>query len=81
MPGGGGGTTNRRVNGGSALGTVNGADKNDKHPELGESGLHVTLVQASHYKKYVRNIQNGIASPITWLMDAARNAASPFHCP
>ena len=75
------GRKNLRIKAGDVLGSVNGGDSKNLHPELGEMGLHVTMISASNYPKLVTNIRAGIASPIEWFMDAARDPLSPFTCP
>lgn len=67
-----------RIKPGDVIGTVDGsADM------TGETGLHVTLMPKSVYDKYIGKKPSGRkrnSVPFGSLMDAARNATSPFRC-
>ena len=63
---------------GDLIGTVTGSENT-----TGESGLHVTLMPKSVYDKVIGNTPSGPKRnkvPFNSLMDAARDAASPFRC-
>src|SRR5689334_6708273 len=68
------GARNIRIRGGTPLGAVEGGGFGNN---VGETGLHVTLLPASHYNQFVYNIQHDIPSPLEWFMDAARDPRSP----
>jgi len=51
---------------------------------VGETGLHVTLMPYSTYRKYIDGRFTGASRssvPANQLMDAARDPRSPFRCP
>jgi hypothetical protein len=63
---------------GDVIGTVTGSNNTTD-----ESGLHVTLMPKSVYDKVIGDTPTGPKRnkvPFQSLMDAARDAASPFKC-
>jgi YD repeat-containing protein len=66
------------ITSGENLGTVIGGD------DVGESGLHVTLMSLATYNKYINgNFSSASRSSVPYnrLMDAAHDPRSPFKCP
>jgi len=51
---------------------------------VGETGLHVTLMPFSTYRRFIDGRFTGASRssvPVNQLMDAARDPSSPFRCP
>jgi hypothetical protein len=68
-----------RVIPGRTIGSVEGSAN-----PVGETGLHVTLMPYSTYRKYIDGRFTSRARdsvPANQLMDAARDPRSPFRCP
>jgi RHS repeat-associated protein len=68
-----------RVLPGRTIGSVEGSTN-----PVGETGLHVTLMPYSTYRRYIDRRFTGASRssvPVNQLMDAARDPRSPFRCP
>jgi len=66
------------IRSGQGLGTAIGGD------DVGESGLHVTLMSLATYNKYINNRFTSASRssvPYNDLIDAAHDPRSPFRCP